>query len=178
MEGFVMNKRLAEITTTLSSLFFKSALVDVNPASCVSSGCSENEMHVCVPGGGFSTTHHSTHTTLKRVEVGGELIPAGAHLVSPRKFYVHHGIYLGDGKVAHYSGLSGSLRAGPIEVTDLHQFANGRSIWIYQDQPAFSNDEIVVRAVQELVRLSTKFSRTTVSTSATGALMAPATALR
>jgi len=150
MEGFVMNMRLADITRKLSSLFFTSALVDVNPASCVSNESSENEMHVCVPGSGHSSTHHSTPTKLTRVEVGRDLIPAGSHLISPRTFYVHHGIYLGNGKVAHYSGLSGSLRAGPIEVTDLHQFAHGSSIWIYQDQPAFSSDEIVVRACSRI----------------------------
>ena len=145
-----MNMRLADIATKLSSLFFTSAWVDVNPASCVSNESSENEMHVCVPGSGLSSTHHSPPTKLTRVEVGSDLIPAGSHLTSPRKFYVHHGIYLGDGKVAHYSGLSASLRAGPIEVTDLHQFAHGSSIWIYQDRPAFSNDEIVLRACSRI----------------------------
>jgi hypothetical protein len=150
MEGFVMNKQLAEITTRLTSLFFKSALVNVNPSACGSTESTENELHVCVPGSGLSSMHHSTHNHLTRVECWDDVIPAGSHLVSPRAFYVHHGIYLGDGKVAHYSGLSGSLRAGPIEVTGLQQFANGRSIWIYQDQPVFSNDEIVARACSRM----------------------------
>jgi hypothetical protein len=150
MEGLVMNKLLAKMTIRLSTLFFKSALVNVNSSACLSSESSENEMHVCVPGSGLSSMHLSTHTHLTRVEGGDDVIPAGSHLVSPRAFYVHHGIYLGDGKVAHYSGLSGSLRPGPIEVTGLQQFANGRSIWIYQDQPAFSNDEIVARACSRM----------------------------
>lgn len=32
--------------------------------------------------------------------------PAGGHLVSPRIGFVHHGIYLGDGKVIHCGAVS------------------------------------------------------------------------
>ena len=47
--------------------------------------------------------------------------PTGSHLVSPRRFYLHHGIYLGGGEVVHYSGFSSSFRAGPVEVIDLER---------------------------------------------------------
>lgn len=70
----------------------------------------------------------------------------GAHLISPRSFYMHHGIHIGGGKVAHYSGFSSSLRAGPIEITDLGSFANGRPVWACQESRTYSAAEIVTRA--------------------------------
>jgi hypothetical protein len=73
-------------------------------------------------------------------------LPIGSHLVSPRKFYAHHGIYLGRGDVAHYSGFSSSLKPGPIEVTDLESFANGKPVWLIRESCEYSSDEIVRRA--------------------------------
>ena len=37
-------------------------------------------------------------------------LPLGAHLVSPRWGYTHHGIYTGGGRVIHYAGLSEGWR--------------------------------------------------------------------
>lgn len=42
-------------------------------------------------------------------------LPPGAHLTTPRRGYVHHGIYAGDGRVVHYAGFSRILRRGPVE---------------------------------------------------------------
>jgi hypothetical protein len=52
----------------------------------------------------------------------------GDHLMSSRFGYTHHGIYIGDDKVIHYSGLAEGLNAGPIEITTLEAFAAGRKI--------------------------------------------------
>src|SRR6185437_15323636 len=41
--------------------------------------------------------------------------PAGAHLITPRIGYVHHGIYLGAGKVIHSGAFPGLLPRGPVE---------------------------------------------------------------
>lgn len=84
------------------------------------------------------------------MEQAADRLPIGAHLISPRSFYLHHGIYLGGGEVAHYAGFSGSFRAGPVEVTDLATFAKGRPLWIVQDPCAFSREEIVSRARSRL----------------------------
>lgn len=149
-----MNMLISNIAKRLSSLrsitFFRSALVDVSLVSCLNSQSIGSELRISISDSCNSQGNESTEASLRLIGRDIDWLSAGSHLVSPRKFYVHHGIYLGNGKVAHYSGLSGSLRAGPIEVTDLDCFANGRSAWVYEDQTAFTNDEIVVRACSRI----------------------------
>ncbi|MEZ5739007.1 MAG: lecithin retinol acyltransferase family protein [Burkholderiaceae bacterium] len=55
------------------------------------------------------------------------LVP-GSHLVSPRLAWIHHGLYLGDGQVIHYRGLSRGLCSGPIEEVSLQVFADGHEV--------------------------------------------------
>ena len=47
----------------------------------------------------------------------------GTHLISPRTGYSHHGIYVGNGKVIHYSGLADGLESGPVEEADIQTFS-------------------------------------------------------
>src|ERR1700683_2361314 len=56
--------------------------------------------------------------------------PPGAHMVTPRRGYTHHGIYVGGGRVVQYGGLSWGLRRGPVEEVPLSQFSQGRAGWI------------------------------------------------
>ena len=88
--------------------------------------------------------------SLLDVELGVAQSPVGSHLISPRKFFMHHGIHLGGGLVAHYTGYSGSITPGPIEVTDIESFANGRPVWILKESCKYSSDEIVRRARSRL----------------------------
>ena len=73
--------------------------------------------------------------------------PLGTHLTTPRRGYVHHGIYAGDGRVIHYAGLDRAFRRGPVKEVPLEQFARGRGV---QAQPGagalFAGDEAVARA--------------------------------
>jgi hypothetical protein len=69
----------------------------------------------------------------------------GDHLMSSRIGYTHHGIYVGDGQVIHYSGLSDGLHAGPIELTTLDAFAAGRTIRIHQYEESQYNGEDAIR---------------------------------
>ena len=46
----------------------------------------------------------------------------GDHLLSPRRFLTHHGIYAGNGQVIHYAGLASGLQAGPVKVSSLEEF--------------------------------------------------------
>ncbi|WER44690.1 lecithin retinol acyltransferase family protein [Cupriavidus sp. WKF15] len=54
-----------------------------------------------------------------------EALFPGAHLVTHRRGYVHHGIYAGNGEVVHYVGFKEFLRCGPVETTSLADFASG-----------------------------------------------------
>lgn len=56
----------------------------------------------------------------------GPRIEAGAHLVSDRDGYAHHGIYAGNGLVIHYGGFYRSARRCPVECVPLCRFAVNR----------------------------------------------------
>ena len=80
-----------------------------------------------------------------------EMPPLAAHLVTARRGYTHHGIYVGDGKVVHYAGLSRSWHPGPVEEVTLAEFACGRTIRVRAcSNPQFGPPEIVARARSRL----------------------------
>jgi hypothetical protein len=73
--------------------------------------------------------------------------PLGAHLTTSRRGYTHHGMYVGHGRVVHYSGLSGLWQGGPVEEVSLPRFAVGRAVQIVDhDRSPYSTEEIVRRA--------------------------------
>jgi hypothetical protein len=47
----------------------------------------------------------------------------GSHLDTPRRGYLHLGIYVGARKVVHYAGLAQPLRRGPVEEVPFAHFA-------------------------------------------------------
>lgn len=77
--------------------------------------------------------------------------PLGAHLVTPRRGYCHHGIYIGQGKVVHYAGLSSSFHRGPVEELGLNDFAANRRLFV-QSVPnqRYCREEVVRRACSRL----------------------------
>jgi len=83
-------------------------------------------------------------------------LPAGeepalrAHLVTPRRLYSHHGLYVGGGRVIHYGGLARGLYCGPVEEVTLQQFARGRGIWVRTAAPRFDREQTVARARSRL----------------------------
>jgi hypothetical protein len=71
----------------------------------------------------------------------------GSHLVTPRRGYLHHGIYVGAGKVVHYSGFAHGLRRGPVEEVPFAHFASGQHVWVRSDAPSdFDVREVICRA--------------------------------
>jgi hypothetical protein len=77
--------------------------------------------------------------------------PLGTHLVTVRRGYLHHGIYVGEGKVVHYAGLSRSWQRGPVEEVSLEHFAAGRTVLIKPAVNArFNGAEVVRRARSRL----------------------------
>jgi hypothetical protein len=75
----------------------------------------------------------------------------GTHLVTSRRGYTHHGIYVGHGMVVHYAGLSRFLRSGSVEEVTMPQFSMGRPVRIigYRES-TYSPQEIVLRARSRL----------------------------
>jgi hypothetical protein len=68
-------------------------------------------------------------------------------MVTPRRGYTHHGIYVGAGRVVQYGGLSWGLRRGPVEEVALSQFAQGRPVWVRPTGSRwFDQYEVVRRA--------------------------------
>jgi hypothetical protein len=87
-----------------------------------------------------------TDTIIRPLAAGLEP-KVGSHIVTPRRGYTHHGIYVGCGKVVQYGGLARGLRRGPVEEVDLTQFAQGRPIWVRVDASRrFDREEVCRRA--------------------------------
>ena len=77
--------------------------------------------------------------------------PLGAHLITPRIGFVHHGIYVGDGKVMHCGAVSCFLPRGPVEEVSLRDFRRGRPVAVREGESArFGAQEIIDRARSRL----------------------------
>jgi hypothetical protein len=74
-------------------------------------------------------------------------LPLGAHLVSQRRGYLHHGVYAGNGRVIHYGGFSRLFSSRPVEEVSLDEFTLGRGLqvkpWV---APTFTGADVVERA--------------------------------
>lgn len=93
--------------------------------------------------------------------------PIGAHLVSPRKGFSHHGLYIGGGRVIHYSGMARTLglkdipklphliRYGCIVKTSMKRFCEGHGFKVRKHPKAkFSGIAAVERAKKRLYERS------------------------
>lgn len=75
----------------------------------------------------------------------------GAHVATPRRGYVHHGIYVGQGRVVHYAGFSRLLLTGPVCESAVPEFTRGRDLWVLERHaPCFAPDEVIRRARSRL----------------------------
>ena len=100
---------------------------------------------------GMTTSTHTRDLSSRDslLDLRGEPLLA-SHLVSPRMFYSHHGIYVGNGRVIHYAGLAYGVRRGPVEEVSLERFAQGHGIRIRHDERRFDRREVVERARSRL----------------------------
>lgn len=77
----------------------------------------------------------------------------GSHLVSSRNYgvYTHHGIYIGNNQVIHYSGFAKDWKAGKIEQATLDYFSQdaGYSIKTHKN-PKFPGEQAIGRAKARL----------------------------
>ena len=94
----------------------------------------------------------ATIGTMEQVTLtAGEEPPFAAHLVTPRRGYIHHGLYVGNGRIIHYPGLVRGLRRRAVEEVSLEEFARGRPVAVRMDsQPRFAGVEAVRRARSRL----------------------------
>ncbi|MGF6753644.1 lecithin retinol acyltransferase family protein [Paraburkholderia sp. GAS42] len=78
-------------------------------------------------------------------------LPLGAHLVTERRGYEHHGIYVGEGMVVHYAGFASSAHRGPVEEVTLEHFAAGHAVMVRPYPHArYGSEEAVRRARSRL----------------------------
>jgi hypothetical protein len=95
------------------------------------------------------STHAESAPALRRTAqwtlFTDQCLPLGAHVVTPRRGYLHHGIYVGDGQVVHYAGFAYRLQRGPVEELSLTLFSRGRPVW-------FSPNGLANREAEEIVR--------------------------
>ena len=78
-------------------------------------------------------------------------LPRGAHLIVHHLGYQHHGIYVGEGRVVHYSGFSTFLSHGPVKECSLKSFTTGHRVSLKpSDGGAFAADQVVARACSRL----------------------------
>lgn len=74
-------------------------------------------------------------------------LPLASHVITPRRGFLHHGIYVGDGQVVHYAGLAHGLRRAPVEEVSLSCFTRGHPVWVRCSGPSnFDCLEIIRRA--------------------------------
>lgn len=78
-------------------------------------------------------------------------IALGAHLVSERDGYSHHGIYVGNGQVIHYGGFHHSMERRPVEAISLRRFSAGRPVGVRREpDAAYLGSDAVARARSRL----------------------------
>ncbi|WCM23786.1 lecithin retinol acyltransferase family protein [Paraburkholderia bryophila] len=91
-------------------------------------------------------THRAASDAASTIE-----LPIGAHLVTQRRGYEHHGIYVGNGRVVHYAGFASSTQRGPVEEVELERFAAGQPLTVRATPSArYVGDEAVSRARSRL----------------------------
>jgi hypothetical protein len=70
-----------------------------------------------------------------------------AHVVTSRRGYLHHGIYVGGGRIIHYAGLGHGLHRGPVEEVPLAHFTRGHPAWVRSNSaPKFDHSQVIQRA--------------------------------
>jgi hypothetical protein len=81
----------------------------------------------------------------------GETPAVGAHLITPWFGFVHHGIYVGSGKVVHYGALMYDLIRKPVEEVSMVDFAQGRPVFVVAHADAdFDPEQVISRARSRL----------------------------
>jgi hypothetical protein len=91
------------------------------------------------------------HLISDMVEQYMSSLKVGDHLQTPRLGYTHHGIYVGNKKVVHYSGLADGISSGPVEEISLSGFLAENSYEVVSHSDTkYPSEEIVKRAYSRI----------------------------
>ena len=78
----------------------------------------------------------------------------GIHIAISRGLYTHHGIYMRNGKVIHYSGFAEFGKKGAIEETSFEEFLGGRSdlkiIEYSSNMNTYTPEQVMERALSRV----------------------------
>jgi hypothetical protein len=86
-----------------------------------------------------------------RLLSGNEEPALGAHLVTPRLGFAHHGIYVGGGNVVHYGALARHFRRASVEEVSLAFFVHGHALYLRpHTAQRFDGHEVIRRARSRL----------------------------
>lgn len=95
----------------------------------------------------FSGNFPEPHAIADQIAKVYQIPPLGAHLATPRIGYTHHGIYVGNKKVIHYSGFAKGLEGGPVDEIELNEFSQKKPFRVERHPNAiFSPIQVVERA--------------------------------
>ena len=78
-------------------------------------------------------------------------IAIGSHLVTSRVGYTHHGIYVGNDRVIHYSGLADGMNTGPVEEVSFSKFTCGNGYSIKEHKNAKFDGYFVVQRARSRI---------------------------
>lgn len=85
--------------------------------------------------------------SVEKYNVDG-ILEVGDHVVVDRVLYTHHGVYIGNNKLIHYSGEGGTI--GEVAEISLEDFVKGDEFWVYKHEHPLSKEKIVKRAKSRL----------------------------
>jgi hypothetical protein len=98
-----------------------------------------------------SRRHSPEFSRVDRLLAANEEPPLGAHLLTPRFAYSHHGVYVGGGTVVHYAAFAKLWARGPVEEVSLTGFADGYAVWLRPARvPNLDGAEVIRRARSRL----------------------------
>lgn len=99
----------------------------------------------------MDTLHFDGFATSREWKRAARGIAVGAHLISEREGYTHHGIYAGDGRVIHYGGFHRLGKRRPVEYIALHRFAGQRGVTVcLESNAAYTGQAALERAKSRL----------------------------
>lgn len=76
------------------------------------------------------------------------IMKKGDHIVVDRGIYTHHGIYVGNNDIIHYSGEPGIK--GIVTYISLEDFAKDDTFWVYEHDDMLPSEDIIRRAKSQL----------------------------